>query len=71
MKNNDIELTVNGTKYRFNSGISLEDIIKSLGIMDKVMAAAVNMEIVKKEKWLEFIPEDGDSIELLNFVGGG
>jgi sulfur carrier protein len=35
------------------------------------MASAVNMEIVKKENWNNFIPKDNDKIELLQFVGGG
>lgn len=38
---------------------------------DKVMACAVNMDIVKKESWSSYIPKDNDTIELLNFVGGG
>ena len=40
-------------------------------IEDKVMAAAVNMEVVKKDEWTSFIPCDNDKIELLQFVGGG
>ena len=40
-------------------------------IEDKVMACAVNMDIVKKESWSSYILKDNDTIELLNFVGGG
>jgi sulfur carrier protein len=29
------------------------------------------MNIVKKQDWNNFIPKENDSIELLNFVGGG
>jgi sulfur carrier protein len=39
--------------------------------MEKVMAAAVNMEIVKKEDWDKKTLKEGDKIELLQFVGGG
>ena len=35
------------------------------------MAAAVNMNIVKKDDWNSFIPKNDDKIELLQFVGGG
>ena len=35
------------------------------------MAAAVNMNIVKKDEWSSFIPKNDDKIELLQFVGGG
>ena len=48
-----------------------KEIIQNLNIEDKVMACAVNMDIVKKESWSSYIPKDNDTIELLNFVGGG
>ncbi|NQY54065.1 MAG: sulfur carrier protein ThiS, partial [Campylobacteraceae bacterium] len=37
----------------------------------KVMAIAINMEIVKKENWSNFQIQEDDKIELLQFVGGG
>jgi len=37
----------------------------------KVMAAAVNMQIVKQDMWDKFSLNDGDKLELLDFVGGG
>ena len=62
---------VNGEKKSFKEGTTLGRMIESLGIADKVMAAAVNMEVVKKEKWETYRPKEGDKIELLHFVGGG
>jgi sulfur carrier protein len=35
------------------------------------MAAAVNMQIVKKDNWQNYEVKDGDKLELLDFVGGG
>lgn len=35
------------------------------------MAAAVNMDIVKKDEWINYFPKENDKIELLQFVGGG
>jgi len=29
------------------------------------------MEVVKKDQWGDFMPNDADKIELLQFVGGG
>lgn len=45
--------------------------MNELQIIDKVMAVAVNMNIVKKDDWHTFVPKDGDKVELLQFVGGG
>jgi sulfur carrier protein len=66
-----MKLIVNGDHKEFEDNKSLGDIIKELQIEDKVMASAVNMQIVKKDDWKTFIPKDGDKIELLQFVGGG
>ena len=71
MVNSEIVLKVNGESRRFSTGTTLEKVIESFGVKEKVMAAAVNMEIVKKDKWSEFELKDGDRVELLNFVGGG
>jgi sulfur carrier protein len=64
-------LIVNGETREFDNSSTLQDIITNLQIENKVMAAAVNMNIVKKEDWSNFIPKEDDKIELLQFVGGG
>ncbi len=64
-------LIVNGETKEFDNSFSLQDIITNLQIENKVMAAAVNMNIVKKDDWKNFIPKNNDKIELLQFVGGG
>ncbi len=64
-------IIVNGETKDFNANSSLQNIITDLKIEDKVMAAAVNMNIVKKEEWENFTPKENDKIELLQFVGGG
>lgn len=64
-------LIINGETKEFKEELTLQQIITSLKIEDKVMAAAVNMDIVKKENWSSFKPKDSDKLELLQFVGGG
>jgi sulfur carrier protein len=64
-------LIINGETKEFEDSFSLQDIITNLQIENKVMAAAVNMNIVKKDEWSSFIPKNDDKIELLQFVGGG
>ena len=66
-----MKIVVNGERKTFETGITLAEIIEKLGVSSKVMAAAVNMEIVKKDKWRSFTPKEGDKVELLHFVGGG
>ncbi len=64
-------LIINGETKEFEDSFSLQDIITNLQIENKVMAAAVNMNIVKKDDWKSYIPKNDDKLELLQFVGGG
>ena len=64
-------LIINGETKEFSDNSTLQNIITNLQIEVKVMAAAVNMTIVKKDDWNNFIPKNDDKIELLQFVGGG
>lgn len=64
-------LIINGETKEFDDSATLQDIITDLQIENKVMAAAVNMNIVKKDEWSNFIPQNDDKLELLQFVGGG
>lgn len=66
-----MKLIINGQDKNFEDNFSLKQIMQDLKIEDKVMAAAVNMNIVKKDEWNSFIPKENDKIELLQFVGGG
>jgi len=66
-----MKLIINEIEKEFKERMSLSQIIESLQVQSKVMAVAVNMEVVKKENWNTYYPKDGDEIELLNFVGGG
>ena len=66
-----MNLIINGEKRSFDKNLTIEQIMDTLQIKDKVMACAVNMQIIKKENWDSFIPNENDKIELLQFVGGG
>lgn len=64
-------LHINGETREFKEGSTLLEIMQELQIQEKVMACAVNMEIVKKEAWESYKPAAEDKIEMLHFVGGG
>ena len=66
-----INIIINGENKEVVKDSSLQEIITNLKIEDKVMAAAINMEIVKKDDWDDYIPKENDKLELLQFVGGG
>lgn len=66
-----MNVKINGEIREIVDGSTLYDVIHSLGLSERVMAAAVNMEVVKQDKWANATLSEGDVIELLDFVGGG
>ena len=66
-----MKLIINGDEKIVDDNKSINEIMIDLQIIDKVMACAVNMDIVKKENWESYVPKENDKIELLQFVGGG
>lgn len=66
-----MKLIINGNEKEFSAEVTLLEVLQQLDLEDKVMAAAVNMEIVKQDAWGECRLNNGDKLELLDFVGGG
>ncbi|MDR1285082.1 MAG: sulfur carrier protein ThiS [Campylobacteraceae bacterium] len=63
-------LHVNGQELKTNAK-TIKELIKELQIEKQVMAAAINMNVIKQENWETYELNDNDDVELLRFVGGG
>ena len=66
-----MKIIINGEAKEFTANTTISMLLKNLSLEGKVMAAAVNMEIVKQDSWDKYQLHDGDKLELLDFVGGG
>ncbi|NPA82097.1 MAG: sulfur carrier protein ThiS [Epsilonproteobacteria bacterium] len=66
-----MRVVINGKEMDIKEGMSVLELLKELKILDKTMAVAVNLEVVKKDDWDKFIVKENDRVEFLNFVGGG
>ena len=66
-----MKIIVNGNEKEFKESTTLQGLLNELSLDGKVMAAAVNMNIIKQDSWDNHILVDGDKLELLDFVGGG
>ncbi|WP_263832574.1 sulfur carrier protein ThiS [Sulfurospirillum oryzae] len=65
-----MQLIINGEKKE-SKAKTIKALLDELGIESKVMAAAVNMNVVKKEQWESYELAESDKVEFLQFVGGG
>ncbi len=74
IKLNDINLmkiTLNGQVKEFPSTPNLENIIGQFCKNKNPVIAELNGEIIKNPQWEKTIIKEGDTIELVSFVGGG
>lgn len=66
-----MKIKLNGQDKEFENNEHLSSIVYQFCRDTKHVVAEVNGEIVKSANWQETSLKDGDSVELVNFVGGG
>lgn len=65
-----MKLKVNGEDKETQSETILQ-LLKELGIVPERVAVEVNLKIVKRADFENFKLHDGDTVEIVYFVGGG
>lgn len=66
-----MKLMLNGTVSEFRDDTTVAGLLDALRIEPLRVAVEVNLEIIKKPEYESRVLKDGDSIEIVNFVGGG
>jgi thiamine biosynthesis protein ThiS len=66
-----MRLTVNGEVREAPDSATLADLLASLGIESARVAVERNREIAPKSLWGAIALQDGDRLEIVQFVGGG
>jgi len=66
-----LKINLNKKEKRLPENLSLNDLISLLKLNSKGIVLEVNLDIIKKENWKNFILKDGDSVEIITFMGGG
>ena len=64
-------IRVNGEHRRVPGGISIAEMVNSLGLDPLRVAVERNLQIVPRSTLGEVCVEDGDDFEIVHFVGGG
>lgn len=62
---------VNGKEADNAIGLSLEDVLISEGYLIDKIVVELNGEIMPKSQYKQTNIKDGDSLEVISFVGGG
>lgn len=66
-----MKLTVNGESRTFESVATLTDLLAALGLDARAVVVEHNRAIVRRPTLAETPVRDGDTIEIVHFVGGG
>ena len=66
-----MNLIVNGEKVEHGGDGTVPALFAELGAMPEHTALTVNGELVFSKDWGKFKLKDGDTVEVLTFVGGG
>ena len=66
-----MQVLVNDEPHRLPPGATVADLVASLGLGPRRIAVEVNREIVARASYAEVVLRDGDTVEIIHFVGGG
>lgn len=66
-----INITINGDTHRLAEELNLIDLLVKFEIEEDKVAIEHNLEIVPKSTFDSVIVADGDSLEIVHFIGGG
>ena len=64
-------VTLNGAARDIQPGCTIAALLEQLGLDPKTVVAQVNDEIVERAAFAAAVINEGDSVELIRFVGGG
>jgi sulfur carrier protein len=66
-----MNIFLNGQEQSIEAGTSLTALVATFAQDPRGVAIERNLEIVSKSAWDATILEDGDRLEIVQFVGGG
>jgi len=66
-----IGIVLNGEAKEIAAGQSILDLVQYLNLPAERLAVEHNLKIVKRDQWNRHPLQDGDKVEIVQFVGGG
>ena len=66
-----LSVRINGEHRRVVQGATVAELVREIGFDPQRVAVERNLEVVPRSKLAEVLVEDGDTFEIVRFVGGG
>lgn len=67
----DVQVTINGEERAVSKGLTVSELLTSLGLHPRLIVVEYNREILNREQYDKTEVQAGDAFELVHFVGGG
>jgi thiamine biosynthesis protein ThiS len=66
-----LTITLNGDPFEIARPLSVSALLAQLAIDARRVAVEHNLVVLKRDAFDRVIVQDGDAVEIVNFVGGG
>jgi thiamine biosynthesis protein ThiS len=66
-----VVITLNGERFELEQPLSVASLLAQLDIDPRRVAVEHNLMIVRRQTYPDVLVEEGDTVEIVNFVGGG
>ena len=66
-----IRVQVNGKEREFSEGLTVRTLLEALELHPGMVVVELNREILERDTYGEVDVSEGDTLELVHFVGGG
>ena len=66
-----VQITLNGEQFELDQPVSVADLLMRLEVDARRVAVEHNLAILKRQRFPEVLVHEGDTVEIVNFVGGG
>ena len=66
-----MHITLNGEQFELDRPVSVADLLARLDIDPRRVAVEHNLAILRRQRFPEVLVAEGDTVEIVNFVGGG
>ena len=64
-------IQLNGDRYEVAGPLTITALLAHLNIDPRLVAVEHNVEVVKRQRYDTTTVNEGDEVEIVNFVGGG
>ena len=67
----NVTIELNGEPYSIEAGLKVARLLEQLELKPKRVAVEINQKVVPKAEYEHTAINEGDHVEVINFVGGG